>query len=255
MTSCFSQCSADRPVIKAINAPVKSGKLIFGNPPISLSDTRNAPLISGMAARNEKLKASSLLILRKSKVEMVVPEREIPGSKAKIWVNPMIAATGKVIFLSSDLSRQNFVTVKSISPFTSSVRVMRYVEENTVSKKSLISMPARPVIKVTANIFFSLLISFKAAIISRRKNKTMEHSVPACKITSFTSILPWAMPMAFAARLRCAVELIGRNSVIPCSRPSIINFKSNKISYFVGCSPRSETRVWRELLCAPHVRN
>ena len=61
------------------------------------------PIIAGIAIRNENRPASSLDIPIHNAVEIVIPDLDIPGNKAKACIIPIINAETKDIFFFLDL--------------------------------------------------------------------------------------------------------------------------------------------------------
>ena len=52
----------------------------------------------GIANRNEYWAASLLCIPNNNAVDIVIPEREIPGNKAQVWAIPIMNALKNVIW-------------------------------------------------------------------------------------------------------------------------------------------------------------
>lgn len=66
---------------------------------IDFNFKRLAPRIAGKDSKKENLKDSSGLTFEKRPVEMVIPEREIPGNTANIWLRPIRNADNNLTFL------------------------------------------------------------------------------------------------------------------------------------------------------------
>jgi hypothetical protein len=67
---------------------------------IVLNFKRLAPRIAGKDSKKENLNDSSGLTFENSPVDMVIPEREMPGNTANIWLTPIIMADNSLTFLS-----------------------------------------------------------------------------------------------------------------------------------------------------------
>jgi len=70
--------------------------------PLKIS-IRLAPIIGIRTMRNENLVISSRLFFSNKPVEMVAPEREMPGNTANAWAIPIRNAFENGIFLLPDL--------------------------------------------------------------------------------------------------------------------------------------------------------
>ena len=84
---------------------------------VSMAINSPAPAMAGVASNIENLAALSRVIPVVIPAIIVNPEREIPGSTAKIWATPMIAAWGTV-----GLSRFRVLDPRS-SPIKSAMAV------------------------------------------------------------------------------------------------------------------------------------
>ena len=84
MTSFIIHLQAKRPVTKALIKPTVKGIRVVVSVLILPPSTSSAifPKISGTTIKNEKRAARSLSIPKRTEVEMVAPDREIPGKIA-----------------------------------------------------------------------------------------------------------------------------------------------------------------------------
>ena len=98
---------ANHPNINEIKIPIIDDEKLEISKLIS-----DAPIIKGIAIKNENLIASSLLTPNSNNVDIVIPDLEIPGNSAKICNMPTIIASFKVIFFEPEL---NFVKNKIIA--------------------------------------------------------------------------------------------------------------------------------------------
>ena len=78
------------------------------------------PKIKGTTIRKENRAAFALSLCNKTDVEIVAPEREIPGSMAIAWAMPIIIAslneTSLSVFLALSARNNNTAVTKSIKP-------------------------------------------------------------------------------------------------------------------------------------------
>jgi len=126
-----------------LTSSVLSAKSIF------FASNIAAPKMTGIAAKKEREKLLYLSIPLNKSAEIVMPEREIPGIIAMLWVRPKINASLKVKFcLWPDINL--FVRI-SIAPVAINAQATSAGELNRLSKKSLPNKPIIAVIIVTRN--------------------------------------------------------------------------------------------------------
>ena len=96
-TSLKSNFNASKPVvIEKINPK----RITLGSVSIAImilsSSNAIAPKRAGIAIKNEKRAAWTLLTPNRRAAEMVMPEREMPGSIATAWAMPIMSAVDKM---------------------------------------------------------------------------------------------------------------------------------------------------------------
>jgi hypothetical protein len=202
-----------------VKPAIKFPKFRFKAKSISLASNKVAPRIAGIETKKENRNAVSLSIFLNKSVEMVIPEREIPGITATPCVMPRINASLKLrlFFLPSI----NFFVESRIMPVHTSARPTARGEENNPSKKSFPDTPIIPVIKVTTAIRVINFILRKKSRISLKKKIINARVVPRCKIIEIARLFS-VMPRIFCIMTRWPELLTGRNSVKPWIIPKRI---------------------------------
>lgn len=94
---------AAKPATKADKNPANKTLAVIpseieGSSTKSKSFSKEPPNMGSRTIRNENLAALSLSMPINKAVEIVAPERDIPGNMATVWANPIIMALGKVTF-------------------------------------------------------------------------------------------------------------------------------------------------------------
>ena len=85
------------PTIAAEKKPIMSGnRSICSKLPILIILLKLAPKRIGKAIKKENLAASRCFMPMRSATEIVMPDREIPGNKAKAWAIPIQKAINSV---------------------------------------------------------------------------------------------------------------------------------------------------------------
>jgi len=101
---------------------------------ISIAVRSPAPAIDGIANKNENLAASSADRPIIKPVQIVAPERDIPGMIANAWAKPMLNPFTKVKF---DFLFKNHFEIISIIP-VQSMPVLQNVHYQTLKKLDLL---------------------------------------------------------------------------------------------------------------------
>ena len=85
------------PATAAEKKPIMSGnRPICSKLSILIICRKQAPKRIGKASKKENLAASRCFIPMRSAAEIVMPDREIPGNKAKAWAIPIQKAINRV---------------------------------------------------------------------------------------------------------------------------------------------------------------
>jgi len=117
-----------------------------------LNSNRMAPRIAGIERRKENFPESSRSRPQKSPVEMVAPDREIPGMIANPWAIPIMRASIHPIFpmfLSSFFAQR---VNQRTNPVTISITPTNLGLEKKDSNQSFRKIPMRPVGRVASTI-------------------------------------------------------------------------------------------------------
>jgi hypothetical protein len=201
-----------KPAAKLLRFALQA-KLIF------FDFNKAAPKTAGIDARNENLKLVSMSIPLNNKVEMVIPEREIPGIMAIPCVSPKITASLKpTLFLFAVI---NFLVRINTMPVTIKATALKLMELKMLSKKSF---PAKYIINVmsdTMTINDNNLGLPSALIISLNKKIIKAKLVPKCRTIDKSNSCPF-IPNIFCIITKCAELLTGKNSVKPWIIPKMI---------------------------------
>jgi len=140
----IKKVNAKIPTPKATAVPIKTVPR-SETVPIFLYSNRVAPSIAGMERRKENFPESSRSKPQKSPVEMVAPDREIPGMMATPWAIPMRMASNHLIrlngfpsFFAKRVSQRTNPVMRSMPPTSLGL-------EKKDSNQSLKRIPIRPV--------------------------------------------------------------------------------------------------------------
>ncbi len=150
----------------------KEFKLIY------FASDRNAARTAGIPDKKENRKAVSLSTPRNKRLDMVKPEREIPGIIEIAWVKPNTEASFKFSELISLFPFKNPRVNIRTNPVKIKAILIALIELNRDKKKSLPKIPKIAVIKVTNNMYLNNLGSVNTFIISLKKNKIKAKTVP-----------------------------------------------------------------------------
>ena len=82
--------SAAQPTRNDDNKPAIITSTLRGSSSISIAVRNPAPAMAGMANKNENLAASSAVRPIIKPVQIVAPERDIPGIMANAWAKPIL---------------------------------------------------------------------------------------------------------------------------------------------------------------------
>ena len=120
--------------------------------PIFRDSKKVAPRMAGTERRKENLPESSRSSPQKSPVDMVAPDREIPGMMATPWAIPIRTESTHPIFSMSLLSFLAQRVSQSTKPVTRSITPTTLGLEKRDSNQSFNRIPMRPVGMVATTI-------------------------------------------------------------------------------------------------------
>lgn len=148
-------CIEARPIKKAKKKGIKSRKEKFS----SVIFSKEAPAITGIAKRNENLKAFSLLIPSKIPVEVVEPALEIPGIKARACEMPIKTESLREIFCFllfslEEAKTKNNPEIAKPKPITT--KLEKYLSIRALRKKPIIAAGIVATTKSKTNLKFSV---------------------------------------------------------------------------------------------------
>ncbi len=211
---------------KAAAKPKPSGIKMVVSRPISPPNISLAifPKIRGTTIKKEKRAAFSLSIPNSTEVEMVAPEREIPGSIAIACANPIIKAWVKLV---SFLVFLALSAINKSDPVTNNMQPTRRIcplNKESISSSKKMPANAAGIMEITIfreNLNCSLYLNCssptKISVISFLKTTTVLSAVAACNTTVISKLSDGkelSPKIAFVSS-KCPLLLTGKNSVNP----------------------------------------
>ena len=202
----------------------------------SFAPSTPAPAMATMPSRRENRAASVRDRPHARPAVMVIPARLTPGTRANTCATPMSSAPRQ------DRPSTDVSTGARASTHHSSAPPSRVVQAMTSRARrasGLNTCSASPASTTGTLAAATCRASRPAgaramAHTSRRKYTSTEPSVPTCTAMSSSALSPQPCPWPSSAwvRTRWPLELMGRNSVTPCTRARI-RIESQSMSF--GC--------------------
>lgn len=176
---------------------------------------RVAPSIAGMARIKENSADFSLLIPESIPVDIVAPEREMPGTKATVCIMPMaMDCRGVTLVVFSLVKRVR----KSRKPVTIKAPDTSLVFENEDSRRSLTKKPPIAIGILPKMILARYLGECRISFILSLNTTRITAKDAKWSRTLKRRGVSWMFAI-FSYRARCPELLMGNHSVIPWITP------------------------------------
>ncbi len=196
--------------------------------------TRPAPAIAGMARRKEKRAAAVLERPARRPPVMVMPERDVPGMRASICMQPMAIALVQVrvsMFSVVFLDEANLSAAQSAIPQTMRPVAMASGERMRSISNTDRATPRMPTGMVAMMILARREFSFLVLqVLMRSAMSVLRTQMMARRVATWTATsksIPCSdQPRSLGMKMRWPEEEIGRNSVIPWTAPRMMGSRS-----------------------------
>ena len=222
-------------MIAATARPISSGPGPSEAWRTSFSSKMAAPATAGIDSKKENRAAPSRLRPMAMAASRVMPDRDTPGTSASDCAAPMIRASRQVISSNARrcLARRSTSAEQHAHPDHRAGDDRQRPEaavDGLAEQHACHHDRQRPEDQVEDQANLGVAAAARAPLPprtvpltiaprSRAKNTSTAASVPSCS-TAVKAAPGSGHPRSAGTRRRCAVEEMGRNSVIPCTAPS-----------------------------------